>query len=182
MTQPTSVVVQQRNAEMTSLASSDLLSVNDKNAAIQVYDASGLGSFTLGVTLQVALDTLSFSNHFPEVFSFESNVITVLEHGLYHFYGSSTATQAGGSSAAGLNVWIDEDPATGVWALLPVSSSYYTVPAISAARASGSFSFTKHVAPGYRYRMRTTQHSGSGPFTTVAGMSLLGIIRLFKTG
>lgn len=182
MTAPTSPVMQKRNAEMTALASSDLLSVDDKNAAIEVYDATGGASFTLMDDTVVTLDNVRFPNHFPEVFEIAADVVTVLEYGLYTFYSKVTVEQAGGSSQGGLVAWVEEDPDTGVWQVLTASETYFTIASISSAKASATFTFTKKSEPGFRYRLKVSQFYGSSPFATVALMSHLGIIRLFKIG
>jgi hypothetical protein len=172
--------VQKRNAEMTALASADLLSANDKNAATELYASAGGVAFTLGVTGTVSLNTQIVTS-FPEVFTMTAGNLVILEYGLYHFYGTLTA-QTSNSSSGGLETWVEEDPNTGVWSVIPQSECYFPVLPLLNSRTSGNFTFTRFSQPNFKYRLRATQLYGSSGLTTVANNCKLGVVRLFKQG
>lgn len=181
MTAPTSAIIQKRNAEMTALVSADLLSVDDKNAATELYSNAGGQVFTLASPITVTLDTQIITS-FPEVFEMDSNALTILEYGLYHFYASAQVVQNGGSASAALVAWVEEDPDTGVWAIVPQSEAYFTMAPITQARCGTQIIFTRFSSPNYKYRLRVTQQAGSSSLATIGSFCKLGCVRLFKMG
>jgi hypothetical protein len=183
MTAPTSAIVQKRNAEMTALSSADLLAADDKNVATEIYSLSGGTAFSLDSNTLIPLDTQLFTS-FPEVFTLDAanSKLTILEYGLYHFYASVGAQHNGGSSAATLQFWIEEEISPGTWFVLPMSQTFFTMAGVVNAKTSGRAVFTRFSEPGFSYRMKVQQAYGSNPFLTLAEQCRLGCIRLFKQG
>lgn len=183
MTAPTSTIIQSRNAEMTALASSDLLPADNLNVATEVYHLAGGTAFSLDSNTLVPLDS-QWITSFPEVFTLNiaASKLTINEYGLYHFYGSAAAQHNGGSSAATLQMWIEEETSPGTWFILPMSQTFFTVAGVVNAKAMGTFVFTRFSQPGMSYRMKIQQAYGSNPFLTLANQCRLGVLRLFKQG
>jgi hypothetical protein len=175
-------ITQQRNAEMQGLNTADLLSADDKNVAAEFYDAVGGQDYLLGSsTLTLNLDTTAL-NIAPTVYSLASDIVTIAEAGLYQFVYQVTVKLDGGASHAVTGIWLEEDPATGTFALVPTTYINSTVADIGTSAVTAVGYITKLVGFNYRYRLRLEQNNGSTPMTTVANGSKLSIVRLFKNG
>ena len=184
MTAPTSAVVQQRNAEMTALASADLLAADDKNVATEVTPSAPT-SFGLNSNTVVPFG-IQYTTSFPEVFNLDlvTGKLEILEYGLYHFYGGFGIQHTGGGANSNtIQGWIEEETAPSTFFILPMSQTFFATSPHTGVKASGSFSFTRFSQPGYKYRMKIQQaYGGSDPYTTIANQCKLGVIRLFKQG
>lgn len=183
MTAPTSAVVQQRNAEMTALASADLLPADNLNVGTEVYELAGGTAFSLESNTIVPLD-MQWCTSFPEVFTLDvaNKKLVINEYGFYHFYASAGAQHNGGSSIGTLQMWIEEEFAPASWFGLPSTQTFFTIASIVNAKASGTCVFTRFCEPGFAYRMKIQQAYGSNPFLTLAQQCKLGVVRLFKQG
>lgn len=171
-----------RNVDAQQIGAADHLDVEDRNFGAEWYDATGGQTYTLGTaafTLNLGTTRI---NTAPTVFEIASNIITLLEAGLYLFNYKTTITHNGGSSNAVSRFWLEEDPDTTVFTLVPATSIYISQPPITAASVSGSGSLYLRAGIDYRYRLRLEEVSGSSPLITAANGTQLSIIRQFKNG
>lgn len=174
--------VQKRNDAMMQLNQADLLRVQDRNFAAQWYDATGGQSFSFGTAaFTVNLDTEQL-NTAPTVYSMASDILTITEAGVYLFTAQVTTQQSGGSSAAVNHIWLEQDPATGTFALVTAAQTYFTMAAIPSAAGSGFIHAMLRVGINYRYRLRLEQPYGSSTMITLAGCSRLTVVRQWKNG
>lgn len=167
-------LTQTRNAEMQMLGSADHLFAKDRNFCFSAYN-SGSDLFTSTITL--SLNTVVL-NHAPEIFSFASNILTILVPGVYLLRAHGTFAMTGG--VAGQSVMtIDEDPATGTFAnVLPSTQTYTYLPAN--LNASWETTVVALVKANYRYRLSAARTSGSATITTVNGTTSLLAVLLYN--
>lgn len=171
-----------RNADAQQIGSADHLDVEDRNFGAEWYDATGGQTYTLGTAaFTLNLDTTRI-NTAPTVFELASNIVTLKEAGLYLFNYKTTIIHNGGSSSAASRLWLEEDPDTTVFTLVPATAIYLHQPPIFAASVSGSGFLYIRAGIDYRYRLRLEESSGSSPLITTANGTQLSIIRQFKNG
>lgn len=166
---------QVRNSSMQQLNSADLLDVEDRNFGAEWYDSVG-GTTFLGSTV-VPLGTTRH-NAAPEIFDLDSNIVTILEAGLYLFLFSATASQSGSAEMI-IAMSLDEDPDTGSFSVVPGTLTYMTF-----FNGSGTLynSAVVRVGLNYRYRLAVSRVGGAVTPTLLQNGSKLAIIRLFKNG
>lgn len=164
---------QVRNASMQQLNSADLLDVEDRNWGAEWYDSIG-GQATIGA-VAVNLDA-ERHNSAPEIFDFSSDILTVLEAGLYQFNFCVAADKAG-STEGSFYAFLQEDPDTGIFADIPATTAYATV-----FSAPGSVSNSLVILAGINYRYRLMFATHGVTFTTIQDGSNLSVVRLFKNG
>lgn len=172
-------VAQVRNAEMVALLSADLLSSKDKNVAIEVYDFNGGQDFSSATPFTVNLDTARF-NFFPEVFTLSSNILTVLEAGIYQVNWRITVGYDSGFFPAAAVAWLEEDPATGTFVEVHSSKGFLQLSGVSWATVQ--IVNYLHVAANSRYRLRLARDGGSDTLTTLPRGASLSVMRLLKAG
>lgn len=175
-------LIQERNASAQELGSADHLNVQDRNWGAEWYDHAGGQSFQVGggpFTLNLDTEKL---NSAPSVFTLASDIVTITEAGLYLFTFQLMAIQNGGSSACVNHLYLEQDPATGVFATYLPATTYFPMAPISSSVSTGNVVSLVQVGINYRYRIRFEQSYGSSPLLTVADGSKLSIVRLFKNG
>lgn len=168
---------QKRNASMQALNGVDMLHIDNKNFAAEYYDGPGGQTFTSAVTVNLDTEKL---NAAPTVFSLTADIITLLEAGLYLFNFCATASHSSGSSNATIAVWLEEDPATGSFAIIPGTICYAVINTVGFVTAVNSSIIRAGI--DYRYRLQIARTSGSDTMITVANQSKVSILRLFKNG
>lgn len=165
---------------MQALNGADLLPVDNKNFAAEWYDHAGGQVFILGggpYTLN--LDTEKV-NSAPTVYVMTADILTVVDAGLYLFFFQLMLSSNGNGVT---HAWLEEDPATGVFAITLPAVTFFPTPAININSVStGVVTALIQVGINYRYRVRYEQSHGSTPCTTVADGSKLTVMRLFKNG
>lgn len=171
-------IAQQRNDEMAALLSADLLSVNDRNVVLSVYDAAG-NSFTTTETHGMGTTRL---NSAPTVFAVAGGILTIGEPGLYLMLAHATFVNSGGSGEAGASMWLEQDPDTGTYAAVPALSMAARLPAVAGAQQSAGVMGVVRALEGYKYRWRVARVSGSDTLAVAAGGSGWDVIRLYKLG
>lgn len=175
-------VVQGRNSESQLLGSVDHLFFTDRNFGGEWYDHAGGQDYLLGNgpwTLNLDTEKL---NPAPEVYTMASDILTIAEAGFYLFHFQLMVAQDGGSSSAVTRAWLEQDPATGVFAEYLPAVTYFPIAPISASVAAVTVMSLLLVGINYRYRIRFSENYGSTPLTTVADGSKLTVVRLFKNG
>lgn len=174
-------VVQVRNAEAALLGSTDHLFFDDRNFCAEFYDHAGGQTFILGNSpVLVNLDTVKV-NVAPTEITLASDIITLVEAGLYLFRFQVMVIHNGSSSATVNRCWLEEDPATGVFAMTLPAVNYFTMAPIINSVGTGCGFALRMTQANYRYRIMVDQQYGSGSEKTVADGSSLSIVRLFKT-
>lgn len=170
---------QTRNASMQQLNSPDALDTEDRNFGAEWYDSAGGQAFLFSqgpFTLNLDVEKI---NSAPEFLTMSSDILTLLEAGLYLFSFQLMVTANG----AGItHAWLEQDPDTTVFALVPAAVTYF--PTSNGVSGISTATVTNIVQVGidYRYRIRYEQSHGSTPTTTVANGSKLSVVRLFKNG
>lgn len=165
------------NAEAQQIGSTDHLTVGNKNFAGSWCDQSGGTSF-MG-TAYIPL-TQELINTAPEIFSVSSNILTILEAGIFVFYFTMSAKKPG--SQTGQTIWygnLEEDPATGVFAAVPATQIYGLFTAGQGAIGSHAIIDVK---ANYRYRLAVAVAAAGEQPVLVAQGSKLSAIRLYKNG
>lgn len=172
---------QVRNQAMQALNGADLDDVENKNWGAEWYDSTGMVGFNSGSgAFTLNLDTERI-NSAPEVFVMASDVLTILEAGLYLFSIQCMVSQNGTTNVATNHVVLQEDPDTGVFASLPHAASFFSMPNLISV-ATGNVVTLVQVGINYRYRVRLNQLYGSSNVNTVPDGSKLTVVRLFKNG
>lgn len=171
-------IAQQRNDELAALLSADLLSVNDRNVVLSLYDAVG-NSFTTTETHVMGTTRL---NTAPTVFVVAGGILTIGEPGLYLMLAHATFVNSGGSGEAGAFMWLEEDPGTGTYAAVPALSMTAWLPTVAGAQQSTGVMGVVRALEGYKYRWRVARTSGSDIVAVAANGSGWDVIRLYKLG
>lgn len=166
---------QVRNASMQQLNQADQLDVEDRNFGAEWYDGVG-GTGFLGATV-VPLGTTRH-NSAPEIYSLASNILTILEAGLYSLFFSATAANSGSAELI-TSMFLEEDPDTGIFATVPASETYTTW-----FNGWGTMynSVLLQVGIDYRYRLVVQRVGGTVTPTLLANGSKLSVVRWFKNG
>lgn len=164
-----------RNAEAQGIGSTDHLSINDRNFAAEWYDSAGGTGFLAATTVPLAATR---HNSAPEIFSLASNILTLIEAGLYLLL-FSVSVQQSGSAEMIYQAYLEEDPATTVFTTIPGTLSTCTF-------FAGSGSLCNYVmlraGLSYRYRLQVQRLGGAVTPTLVQNGSKLSVLRLFKNG
>lgn len=164
-------VMQERNSEAQLLGSVDHLFYDDRNFCGEWIDSAGSAGFIAAITLPLATARHHF---FPEAFTMASNILTVLAAGFYCFDWTVYATKAG-STEGSFYSFLEEDPATAVFATVPASTVITTC--FSAAGTVHNSLILKAQA-NYRYRVQVASFGTN--FSTLANQSRFSVMRLFK--
>jgi hypothetical protein len=167
-------VVGLRNADAQAINSADQLDVEDRNFGAEWYDAAGGTSFSTDTVVPL---TTTRHNSAPEIYSMTSNILTILEAGLYFFNFAVTAQHVGSSELVFFSR-LEEDPDSGSFAQVPGTLTYTT---FFAGQGTGFNSALIRVGIDYRYRLVVSSLSG-GSNSLFANSSKLSVIRLFKNG
>lgn len=173
---------QVRNASMQELGSADHLTTENKNFGAEWMDSAGGQAFTFGggpFTLNLGQEIL---NSASEIFDLDTDIITISEAGLYQFSFQLMSIHNGGSSSCVNQVWLEEDPDTGIFSIKLPLVNYFPMAPISGSVGTGVVVGLLRVGIDYRYRVRFEQSYGSSPLLTVADGSKLSIVRLYKNG
>jgi hypothetical protein len=165
--------IQTRNADMQMLGGADHLRSLDRNFLFEAYHNSS-NSFTAETVL--GLDTQRL-NHAPEYFLLASNILTVMEAGVYLF-NLRSAMQMSGGVAGQAAFYLQQDPATGTFATVPAALSYVYLPAN--LNASVQIVVPLLVGFNYRYRIAAIRTSGTGTVSTVNQTTTLSAILLYN--
>lgn len=165
-------IIQTRNPEAEQLTSPDQAWA-ERNHVAEWYDNAG-GTVTISaVTVPLAATRHNFA---PELYTFASNILTINEAGLYRFDFLVAASKAG-STEGSFYAFLEEDPATAVFALVPSTTVYTTV---FSAPGSVYGSVTLRAGVAYRYRLRYATFGVN--FTLIDDGSHLSVMRLFHSG
>ena len=148
--------IQRRNAEMVALLQADLLPATDRNLAAEFYNSATGTTFTGTVT--APLDTTRL-NLATGLFSLVSNALTIAQAGIYRLAYHATVGHSTGSSEAVVDFWLDQDPATTVFAEVPATKTFVRIPGTS--WGSGGAVCILRAYAGYRYRIIADRDSGS---------------------
>jgi hypothetical protein len=168
-------IVQVRNTSMQELNSADALDVEDKNLSADWYDSVGGTGFIASTVVPMGTQR---HNDAPTLFSMASNILTILEAGLYFFNFAATA-QNSGSAELITAMTLDEDPDTTVFAAVPGTLTYNTW-----FNGSGTMVNTAllQVGANYRYKLMVSRIGGAVTPTLVQNASHLSVVRLIKHG
>lgn len=164
-----------RNADAQNIGSSDHLSVFDRNFFAEWYDAAGGLLFLAADTVPLGTER---HNSAPEIFDFSSNILTLTEAGLYLFFFSLTAQQSGSAEMI-VQVYLEEDPDTGIFAVVPGTETTMTFFAGFGTLVNYAF---LRAGINYRYRLRVQRLGGTVTPTLTANGSKLSVVRMFKNG
>lgn len=170
-------VAQRRNDAMQQLNSVDQASIKDRNFAGEWYDNSGGVAFDSAIVLNLDTERI---NTAPTVFVMAADILTITEAGVYKFEYKVTASHSSGSSAAVLAIYLEEDPATGSFAIVPASIHYATQHTVGFNSAQSNVIL--RVGINYRYRVRVARSSGSDQLLTTNSASKLSVVRMWKNG
>lgn len=168
---------QRRNGPMQDLNKADLLSHHDRNFAGEWYDGPGGQTFTSAITVNLDTERL---NTAPNAFTLLSDIVTVYEAGIHLLHFCVTSSHNSGSSPAVITAWLEEDPATNSFAIVPGTVMYAT--AHTTGYVSNVGMAILRIGIGYRYRVRVAVASGGDTFVTNSNQSKLSIVRLWKNG
>lgn len=163
-----------RNNDAQQIGSTDHLDVEDRNFGAEWYDGAGGTSFATDTVVPLATTR---HNSAPEIYSLASNILTVLEAGLYFFSFAVTAQHAGSSELIFFSR-LQEDPDTGTFADIPGTITYTT---FFAGQGTAFNSALLRVGLDYRYRIIVSSLSG-GSNSLFQNGSKLSVFRLFKNG
>ena len=165
-------IEQVRNADAQLLGSVDHLWAKDRNFAVEAY--GGGDAFTSELVLN--LGTLR-QNYTEELFDLSSNILTFYQAGVYLFMFHSVLTMTGGA-AGQASVYLQQDPATGIFTTVPSALSYiYLPPALNS-----SFQVVLPLIVGfdYRYRIGGIRTSGAGTVQTLNQSTSLAAVLLYN--
>lgn len=172
-----------RNTDAQQIGSTDHLDVEDRNWSAEWYDtAIGTPAFIAAITVPLAATR---HNSAPEIYSMSSDILTILEAGLYLLTYTVTAFPDPVGSY-GFYSYVEEDPATGTFASVP--ASYTSGASAFGSVTSASSSLFIHVGANYRYRLLAASFGNNfklAPYSSPFGLyygSKLGVMRLFKNG
>jgi hypothetical protein len=168
---------QERNASMQSLGSADHLRAQDRNISIAMYGQNGGPIFNSAQT--VTLEEIRY-NHAPEVFEVDSDILTVNMAGIYLFLFAAGAYDYLTTGDATVGAWLEEDPATAVFAQVPATVSYAAI--LAGGYATLQMQAVLRVGEGYRYRLRVARITGSGNLIIGMASSSLSAILLSAAG
>jgi len=165
-------IIQTRNPEAEQLTSPDQAWA-ERNHCAEWYDtAGGLGTVA-AATVPLATARHNFA---PELYVMATNILTITEAGLYKFEFLVAASKAG-STEGSFYAFLEEDPDTGTFVLVPATTAYTTV---FSAPGSVNGSVILRAGANYRYRLRFATF---GPtFTTIDEGSKLSVTRIYKNG
>lgn len=149
--------IQQRNDEQAGLLQADFLTVDDRNVAWSVFDGAG-NTFTSEETQAFNQTRINMA---PALFSFDGSVLTLMEAGIYQMAVHASVANIGGTGLAEASIFLQQDPATGVFATLPGMSAGVYVPAGANWRNCGAFSGVVLAGANYRYRVRVARVNGA---------------------
>lgn len=175
-------VMQVRNAEAQALGYVDHLRTDDRNFAGEWYDSGNLSAGFVAAT-PMLLPAVRH-NSAPEVYAMASNVLTIAEAGLYLFDYTLFANPPS-TTHTSFYCYLEQDPATGVFAAVPASMSVGVT--ISGSSGAAHTSVLLRVGINYRYRVMAATFGvthtmvGSSGGNTYYG-SRLSVVRLFKNG
>lgn len=176
------VTGQKRNDSMQQLNSVDQTRIQDRNFGAEWYDSTGGQTYSLGSgTVVVNLDTERL-NTAPSVYVMASDILTLTEAGIYLFNAQVTTKQNGGSSSVNSRIWLEQDPATGSFAEVLGSMSYFSHAPIPASSVTGVISLLLRAGIDYRYRLCLEEAGGSSPLITLINASKLSVMRLWQNG
>lgn len=166
--------IQQRNDQMSSLLTADLLSSDDRNVCFSCYDAIGQ-TFTTVVTHAMATVRL---NTAPTIFDWTGTVLTIAEAGLYLLTVQATLLKVSLNAVAEGSFWLEEDAATGLWGTVVGASADLYLP--TDGRNSSAILAIVLAGAGYRYRVRAARNVGSDTLGFAMNGSMLNVVRLYR--
>lgn len=164
-------VMQERNSEAQLLGSVDHLFYDDRNFCGEWIDSAGSGNFIGAMTLPLGTVRHHF---FLEAFTMAAGILTVLAAGFYCFDWTVYATKAG-STEGSFYSFLEEDPATAVFAEVPATRIVTTC---FAAPGTVHNSLILKAQANYRYRVQIATFGVT--FATLANQSRFSVMRLFK--
>lgn len=165
--------IQTRNADAQLLGSVDHLFARDRNFVFEAYH-NGSNLFTVETVL--GLDVVR-QNFTEELYDLSGNILTLYAAGVYLFsFRSSFSISGGGVGQAAF--YLQEDPATGVFATVPVALGYVYLPA--SLNNTLQITVPLRVGLNYRYRLAAVRTSGGGNVSTINQTTTLSAVLLYN--
>ena len=166
-------ISQVRNSDAQLLGSADHGLAKDKNFVFEAYHSSS-NTFTAETVLSLNVVRQNFTE---ELYDLTSNVLTLYQAGVYLFNLRTSFSMSGGVAGQAA-FYLQEDPATGVFATVLASVGYAYIPA--SLNTTLQISVPLRVGSNYRYRLAAIRSSGTGNVSTVSQATTLSAILLYN--